>query len=115
MEGGDVFVFCLVLSNETTFHLNGKVNRHKVRIWVTEQPHQTVEQMTDSPKFNVLCAATQEKVYGSFFFAENTVTEITYLDMLVHYLFPQLENDSNNFIFNKTEIRHTGIWKYLYF
>lgn len=91
----------IVFSDEATFHLSGKVNRHNVRIWGTEQPHQIVQHERDSPKVNVFCAISRNKVYGPFFFAENTVTGITYLDMLENYLFPQLETDSNDFIYQQ--------------
>lgn len=101
MEDDDSFVPRLVFSDEATFHLNGKVNRHNVRIWGTEQPHEIVQHERDSPKFNVFCAVSREKVYGPFFFVENTVTGITYLDMLENYLFPQLETDSNDFIYQQ--------------
>ena len=35
-----------------------------------------------SPKVNVFCAISSQKVYGPFFFAEGTITGMTYLDML---------------------------------
>jgi hypothetical protein len=40
----------------------------------------------------VFCAISSQKVYGSFFFAEETVTGMTYLDMLQLWLMPQLQN-----------------------
>jgi hypothetical protein len=43
-----------------------------------------VEHQRDSPKVNVFCAISSQKVYGPFFFAEETVTGMTYLDMLQH-------------------------------
>ena len=36
----------------------------------------------DSPKFNVFCAISSPKVYSPFFFAEGTITGMTYLDVL---------------------------------
>jgi hypothetical protein len=50
----DGFAEKLVFSDEATFHVRGKENRHSVRIWVTENPHATVEHVRDSPKVNVL-------------------------------------------------------------
>jgi len=42
------------------------------------------------------------KVYCPFFFAEETVTGISYQDMLENYLLPQLEQDMDrDFIFQK--------------
>ena len=32
----------LVLSDEATFHVCGKVNRHNIHIWGTENPHATM-------------------------------------------------------------------------
>jgi hypothetical protein len=56
-----------IFSEEVTFHINGKVNRHNVRVWGTENPHVTLEHERDSPKVNVFCAISKEKVYGPFF------------------------------------------------
>ena len=39
----DEFNERLVFSDEVTFHTNGKVNRHNVRIWGEENPHATIE------------------------------------------------------------------------
>jgi hypothetical protein len=39
-----------IFSDEATFHINGKVNRHNVRVWRTENPHVTLEHERDSPK-----------------------------------------------------------------
>lgn len=97
----DDFIGRLVFSDEATFHLNGKVNRHNVRIWGTEQPLAVVEHERDSPKLNVFAAISKTKVYGPFFFMDKTVTGISYLDMLQLWLFPQLKEDSNNFVFQQ--------------
>ena len=51
----DKFNERLVFSNEATFHTNGKINRHNVRIWGEENPHATIEHERDSPKVNVFC------------------------------------------------------------
>ncbi|CAH2000060.1 unnamed protein product [Acanthoscelides obtectus] len=95
----DEFANCLVFSDEATFHLSGRVNSHNIRIWGTENAHMIVQHERDSPKLNVFCAISKNKVYGPFFFHENTVNGSSYLDMLHLWLFPQLTEDSNNFIF----------------
>jgi len=51
-----------------------------------------VEHQRESSKINVFCAISSQKVYGPFFFAEETVTGMTYLDMLQLWLMPQLQN-----------------------
>jgi hypothetical protein len=99
-----------LFSEEATFHINGRVNRHNVRVWGTENPHVTLEHERDSPKVNVFCAILKEKVSGPFFFVENTVTGNTYVDMLTLWLLPQLEDDSDDFIFNKMGRRLTSTW-----
>ena len=45
-----------------------------------------------TPKVNVFCAISSEKVYGPFFFAEQTVPGVTYLDMLQLWPVAQLQN-----------------------
>ena len=46
-----------------------------------------------SPKENVWCRVTSEKVYRSFFFAEETVHAVNYFDMIKQYVVPQLQQD----------------------
>ena len=64
----------------------------------TENPKSVVEVARDSPKVNVFCAVSTLKVYGPFFFLEQTVTGIAFLDMLTEWLLPQLNKDSDDFI-----------------
>ena len=94
----------LVFSDEATFHVCGKVNRHIVHILGTENPYATAEHVRDSPKVNVFCSVSSCKVCGPFFFfffAEPTVTGINYLDVLRLWLIPQLQEDSEDFIFQQ--------------
>jgi hypothetical protein len=58
-----------------------------------------MEHVHDSPKIKVFCAISSCKVYVPFFFAEPTVTCINYLDMLQLWLMSQLQEDSEDFIF----------------
>jgi len=53
----------LVFSDEAKFHVCGKVNRHTVRIWGSENPHTTMEHFRYSPKVNVFCEVSSCKVY----------------------------------------------------
>jgi hypothetical protein len=97
----DKFLPRVIFSDETTFRLSGKVNRHNVRIWGQQNPHTTLEHDRDSPKVNVFCAISQTKVYGPFFFDKNTVTGVTYLAMLQNWLLPPINEDSEDFIFQQ--------------
>jgi hypothetical protein len=82
-----------VFSDEATFHVSGIVNKQNVRFWGSENPHANVEFVSDLSKVNVLCALSKAMFYGPFFFAEVTVTGITYLDMFEEWLWPQLQED----------------------
>lgn len=101
MEEDDSFLSRVIFSDEATFHINGKVNRHNVRIWGLQNPHVTLEHERDTPKLNVFCAVSLKKVYGPFFFDENTVTGVTYLRMLQNWLVPQMNEDSGDYIFQQ--------------
>jgi hypothetical protein len=57
----------LIFSDESTFHISGKVNKQSIRIWGTENLRATVEHVRDSPKVNVFCAMFCKKVDGPFF------------------------------------------------
>jgi hypothetical protein len=49
---------------------------------LNEIPHDFVQHEHDSPKINVWCALSRDRVIGPYFFAESTVTSHNYLDML---------------------------------
>ena len=61
----DTFLPRLIFSDEATFHLSGKLNRHKGGL---QNLQEALEHVRDSPKVNVFCALSQTKVYGPFFF-----------------------------------------------
>ena len=45
----------------------------------------------DNPKINVWCSLMHNQIIGTFIFAESTITTNIYLNMLKHYVVPQLE------------------------
>ncbi|KAJ8875973.1 hypothetical protein PR048_023881 [Dryococelus australis] len=90
-----------LLQVSAMFHTNGKVNRHNARIWSQEHPHETTEHERASPKVNVFCAVSKDKVFSPSFIHEPTVTGLTYLDMVTEWLFPQLEEAAGDFIFQQ--------------
>jgi hypothetical protein len=81
MSSDDHFLEKVQFSDKATFHDCGAVSRRNDRIWASENPHAYVEHHCDSPKVNVFCAISSQKVYGPFFLAEETVSGMTYLDM----------------------------------
>jgi hypothetical protein len=69
-------------SDEATFHVSDAVNRCNVTIWGSENPHAYVKHQCDPPEVNVFCAISSQRIYSPFFFAEEMITGMTYLDML---------------------------------
>jgi hypothetical protein len=90
LEEDNLLLNRIVLSVEATFHLPRKVNHHNLIARGSQNPHQVVENTRDSPKVNVFCAVNRTQFYGSFFVSEATITCHVYLDMLEHFLVPQL-------------------------
>jgi hypothetical protein len=62
MSSDDHFLEKMQFSDEATFHNSSAVNHHNVRIWGSENPHALVEHQRDSPKVNVFCAISSQKV-----------------------------------------------------
>jgi len=91
MSSVDYFMEKVQFSDKATFQVSGTVNRHNSRIWGSENPHAYVEHQRDCPNVSVFCATSSQKVYGPFFCAQETVTGITYLDMLQLWLMPHLQ------------------------
>lgn len=57
----DNFDARLIFSEEATFHINDKGNRHNIRILGTEMTTIVCEHQRDTPKVNVFCAMLREK------------------------------------------------------
>jgi hypothetical protein len=111
MERDENLSKMIIFSDEATFHLPGKVNRHNIRIWGSEKPVAVVEMEHDSPKVNVFCAVSRRRVFGPFFFAEKSVTGQVYLQMLQNWLMPQLAEEEE-FIFQQDGVPphwHMGV------
>ena len=80
------FVKNVIFSDESTFYVNGVVNRHNCRIWGTEPPVDTIQISHSSPKVNVWMGLSESNVYGPFFI-EGNITGQNYLDMLENVSF----------------------------
>ncbi|KFM58633.1 hypothetical protein X975_22411, partial [Stegodyphus mimosarum] len=91
IEDGAEFLKRIMFSDEASFHLSGIVNRHNVRIWGSENPHEYRKAQRDSSKVNVVCGLMHDRVIGPFFFTEKTVSSVVYLHMLENFVFPQVE------------------------
>jgi hypothetical protein len=77
-------------SDEATFYLNGLVNKHNVRYWSQDNPHATIETVMKSPKLNVWCAMSENRLIGPFFFDCDTVSGENYLSMLQDFWIPEV-------------------------
>lgn len=82
----------VLFTDESTFHVNGVVNRHNCRIWGSEKPREIVQHQRDSPKVNVWCGLMNDRIVGPFIFCENTINGDIYCEMLELYVFPQVDD-----------------------
>lgn len=82
----------ILFSDEATFHLSGRVNRHNCVYWAEENPHIAVEgHLQNDPKVNVWCGIHDFKIIGPVFLTQN-LTGATYLEMLETVLPPYLDD-----------------------
>lgn len=54
VDTNDTITSMLIFSDDTTFYLFKRVNRHKLRICAIENPRDSFERELDMPKFNNL-------------------------------------------------------------
>uniref|UniRef100_A0A1B6EKB9 DUF4817 domain-containing protein n=1 Tax=Cuerna arida TaxID=1464854 RepID=A0A1B6EKB9_9HEMI len=92
IDDSEDFLNNVMFTDESTFHVNGVVNRHNCRIWGSQKPQEIVQYQRDSPKVNVWCGLMNDRIVGPFIFAEKTITGDIYCDMLELYVFPQVDD-----------------------
>ncbi|GBL95705.1 hypothetical protein AVEN_661-1 [Araneus ventricosus] len=78
VDKGDIDVGNKWFSDEAYFNLDGFVNKHKWRIWETENPHVVVLSFLYSPKVMVWAAISSKGIIGPFF-REQTINATKYL------------------------------------
>ena len=106
----EAFLKQVCFSDEATFHVSGKLNKHNVRIWRSEDPHASRELQRDSPKVNVWCGIMCNRIIGPFFFNEAAITADVYLDLLIEYMTPQLIEFQPTIIFQQDgALPHWGL------
>ena len=88
-------------SDKLTFHVSALLNRHNMRIWSSENLHDTCKLERDSPKLNVWCGIMHDIIIGPFFFAKKSITAQIYLNLLAEYVSPRLEQYQPQVIFQK--------------
>jgi hypothetical protein len=60
-----------------------------------------MERVPDSPKVNVWCSITSDRIVGPCFFHEGTTTSAVYVDMLENFVLPQIIAEVDGFIFQQ--------------
>lgn len=60
---------------------------------------ETIQYERDFSKVNIFCAFSKNKVFGLSFIEALTVNGQTYLEMSQNWLFPQLEDEAHQLIF----------------
>lgn len=79
-----------MFSDESTFCLNGNVNRHNCRYWARENPHWIREQHTQFPqKINIWAGIIGQRIIGPFFMDYNLNGD-RYLQLLRNEIVPAL-------------------------
>jgi hypothetical protein len=81
-------------TDESTFKLNGHVNRHNCVYYATENPHIVISQEMNAPGVIVWAGIWSGGIIGPFFF-HDTVTAESYLEKLNDKIVPAIENRMN--------------------
>jgi hypothetical protein len=80
----------ICFSDESTFFLNGALNRHNCRYWSDENPHEFREGNTQYPqKLNVWAGILGDCIIGPFFIEGNLTAEV-YLELLRENIVPAI-------------------------
>lgn len=84
------FINKIMFSDESTFCLNGNVNRHNIRYWSKENPQWIQEQHTQFPqKINVWAGIIGQRIIGPLFMDYNLNGD-RYLQLLRNEIVPAL-------------------------
>ena len=89
------FLQNIIFSDECTFRVSGHVNKHNVRIWAHENPHELIAKPRGCAKVNVWCGMGHDRIIGPFFFSEATINRFNYYDMMENYVTPQIIGEGN--------------------
>jgi hypothetical protein len=104
----DNFINHVLFSDESTFCLNGHVNRHNCRYWAYRNPHWTEEVHTQRPqKINVWCGIIGRNIIG-YFFIDGNLTSAKYLQLLQQQVIPRLRQIFVNY--EDTNITAKTVW-----
>lgn len=77
-------------SDEAQFNMNKTINRHNCTYWARENPHVKFEVPNTRQGVMVWCGMSSDGLVGPYFF-NDTVTGLSYKQMLVDYAWPRLK------------------------
>ena len=64
IDKNDDYLNAILFTDESTFHVCGKVNRHNCQVWGSEHPHKVIKYERDTPKVNVWLGLHKHDVIG---------------------------------------------------
>ena len=73
LDSDPQFLKRVCFCDESKFHVSGLLNRHNLKIWGSENPHDTRGLEWDFLKPNVWCGIMHDKIIGPFFFDEKSI------------------------------------------
>ena len=94
IENNPIFLQRVIWTDESTFKLNGLVNRHNCVYWGLDNSNIIMPVALNAPGITVWAGISYEGIIGPYFF-NDTVTGATYLDMLQNFVWPILQNHPN--------------------
>ena len=68
LDNDQIFSDKIFFSHEATSRESGQLNRHNVRTWSSDNPHETRELERSSPKVNVRCEIICNQINGPFLY-----------------------------------------------
>jgi hypothetical protein len=93
----------ILWTDEVSFKLNGRINRHNSVYWSDSNPHEVILEELNVPSLTVWAGIWSGDIVGPYFF-DGTVTGESYFEMLREVVLPELDNSS---LYDNNEI----IWQ----
>ena len=86
-QQGLIDINTIIFSDESHIYLHGFINKQNYRMWSTQKPIEAFEKPLHSQKVTIWCGLSSHRVYGPFFFEDETgnartVNSESYIEML---------------------------------
>lgn len=89
-QASDEFLDMIVWSDEASFKLNGRLNRHNCVYWSENNPQQIMEREVNLPGVNAWAAISSRGLIGPFFI-DGEVNGANYLELLQTQVMPAIQ------------------------